>query len=54
MEKRPGVQARRDRQSTLYVIAYDISDDRRRTNVHSILKGFGQWTEFSLFECFLT
>ena len=34
--------------------AYDISDDKRRTRVHKVLKGFGQWTEFSLFECFLT
>jgi CRISPR-associated protein Cas2 len=54
MEKRPGVLARGARQSTLYVVAYDIPDDKRRTKVHSILKGFGQWTEFSLFECFLT
>jgi len=42
------------RQSTLYVVAYDIQDDKRRTKVHKVLKGFGQWTEFSLFECFLT
>lgn len=42
------------RESRLYVIAYDIPDDKRRTKVHRILKGFGQWTEFSLFECFLT
>src|SRR5205085_11649062 len=42
------------RQSSFYVVAYDIPDDRRRTKVHKILKGFGQWTEFSLFECFLT
>ena len=42
------------RQSTLYVVAYDIQDDKRRTKIHKVLKGFGQWTEFSLFECFLT
>ena len=36
-----------------YVIAYDISDDRRRTKVHEILLGFGTWTQYSLFECFL-
>src|SRR5437764_13275555 len=34
--------------------AYEIPDDKRRTKIHKILKGFGQWTEFSLFECFLT
>ena len=42
------------RQSNFYVVAYDIPNDRRRTKVHKILKGFGTWTEFSLFECFLT
>jgi CRISPR-associated protein Cas2 len=45
---------KRERQSSLYVVAYDIPDDKRRTRVHKLLKGFGQWTEFSLFECFLT
>ncbi len=38
----------------LYIVAYDISDDRRRTKVHKILSGFGKWTQFSLFECHLT
>src|SRR5437016_12162001 len=47
-------QAREGRQSGFYVVAYDIPDDKRRTKVHKVLKGFGQWTEFSLFECFLT
>ena len=41
-------------QTTCYVIAYDIPDDRRRTKVHAILMGFGQWTQYSLFECFLS
>jgi CRISPR-associated protein Cas2 len=39
---------------TLYIIAYDISSDRRRTKVHKTLCGFGQWTQYSLFECYLT
>ena len=39
---------------TLYVIAYDIPSDRRRTKVHKALCGFGDWTQYSLFECFLT
>lgn len=50
----PGVSVRGIRQSSFYVVAYDIPDDKRRTRIHKILKGFGQWTEFSLFECFLT
>ncbi len=40
--------------TTLYIIAYDIPNDRRRTKVHKALCGFGQWTQYSLFECFLT
>src|SRR5436305_6829873 len=47
-------KAKINSQTTCYVIAYDISDDRRRTKVHKILLGFGKWTQFSLFECFLT
>lgn len=39
--------------NTLYVIAYDISSNRRRTKVHNILSGFGHWTQYSLFECYL-
>jgi CRISPR-associated protein Cas2 len=41
-------------QQTCYIVAYDIPDDRRRTRVHKILLGFGRWTQYSLFECFLT
>src|SRR4051812_41935356 len=54
MEKQRGGKTHGIRQSTLYVVAYDIADDKRRTKVHTILKGFGEWTEYSLFECFLT
>lgn len=42
------------RDVALYIVAYDISDDRRRTKVHKILCGFGKWTQYSLFECHLT
>lgn len=37
----------------LYVVAYDIPSDKRRTKVHKILSGFGEWTQYSLFELFL-
>ena len=36
------------------VISYDIEDDKRRTRIHRILKNFGQWVQYSLFECQLT
>jgi CRISPR-associated protein Cas2 len=37
----------------LYIIAYDIPSDKRRNKVHKTLCGFGDWTQYSLFECFL-
>lgn len=39
---------------TLYVIAYDVANNRRRTKIHKTLSGFGEWTQFSLFECHLS
>ncbi|HEX3643845.1 MAG TPA: CRISPR-associated endonuclease Cas2 [Ktedonobacteraceae bacterium] len=41
-------------QKTCYIIAYDIPNDRRRTKIHKVLTGFGTWTQYSLFECFLS
>ena len=47
-------KAKISRQTTCYVIAYDIPDDKRRTKIHKLLLGFGKRTQFSVFECFLT
>ena len=47
-------KSRSTNQPMCYVVAYDIPDDRRRTKVHEILLGFGKWTQYSLFECFLS
>jgi CRISPR-associated protein Cas2 len=35
-------------------ISYDIPDDKRRTKIHKILKSYGQWMQYSVFECDLT
>lgn len=43
-----------ERERDFYVVAYDIPDDRRRSKVYRTLCGFGTWTQYSLFECFLT
>jgi len=45
--------------STLfYLIIYDFPDtkaaNKRRTRLHKMLSGYGQWTQYSVFECFLT
>ncbi len=36
------------------VISYDIRDDKRRTRVFKTLKNFGQWMQYSVFECELS
>jgi CRISPR-associated protein Cas2 len=33
------------------VISYDVPDDKRRTKLHKMLKSYGQWMQYSLFEC---
>lgn len=36
------------------VVAYDISDDKRRTKLHKALKRYGKAIQFSAFECLVT
>ncbi len=35
----------------LTVVTYDIPDDRRRNRIHKELQNFGQWVQYSVFEC---
>lgn len=35
----------------LYVVAYDISSDRRRNKLADMLENFGHRIQFSIFEC---
>ena len=41
-----------------YLIIYDLPDNKaankRRTRLHKMLSGYGAWTQYSVFECFLT
>ena len=46
--------SRTNGQTSCSVIAYAIPEDKRRTKVHKILLGYGKWTQYSLFECFLS
>lgn len=32
------------------IIAYDITDDKRRTKMFKFLKNYGRWVQYSLFE----
>jgi CRISPR-associated protein Cas2 len=38
---------------TFVVVAYDISDDKRRTRLHKKLKAYGLAVQYSVFECLL-
>ena len=33
------------------VISYDVKDDKRRNRIFKALKNFGQWMQYSVFEC---
>lgn len=35
----------------LYVITYDIADNKRWRRVFRIMNGFGEWLQFSVFQC---
>lgn len=37
-----------------YIITYDISDDDRRTKVFTVLRGFGDHLQYSVFRCDLS
>ena len=37
-----------------YVVTYDISDDKRRSQVVKLLEGNGTRMNYSVFECMLT
>lgn len=40
-----------------YLIIYDLPDgkeaNKRRNRLHKMLSGYGKWTQYSVFECFL-
>ena len=38
----------------LYIVTYDISDQKRWRRVFRIMKGYGRWLQLSVFQCRLT
>ena len=38
----------------LYVVAYDIRDQKRWRRVFKIMKGYGEWLQLSVFQCRLS
>lgn len=38
----------------LYVVTYDIADQKRWRRVFKIMQGYGHWLQLSVFQCRLT
>jgi CRISPR-associated protein Cas2 len=38
----------------LYIVTYDIADERRWRRVFKIMRGYGRWLQLSVFQCRLT
>lgn len=39
---------------SIYLVAYDVSDTKRRTKIFNRLKGYGEAVQYSLFRCALS
>ena len=38
----------------LYLVTYDIADEKRWRAVFKTMRGYGEWTQLSVFQCRLT
>jgi len=38
----------------LYIVTYDVSEQRRWRRLFSLMKGYGQWLQLSVFQCRLS
>jgi len=38
-------------QQHLYLVAYDISDAKRWRRVFKVMNGYGEWLQYSVFQC---
>lgn len=38
----------------LYIVTYDIADDRRWRRIFRLMHGYGDWLQLSVFQCRLT
>ena len=42
------------REERVYIVAYDIANDRRWRRVFKTMHGFGEWLQLSIFQCRLS
>lgn len=38
----------------LYIVAYDIADQKRWRRVFKLMQGYGEWLQLSIFQCRLS
>jgi CRISPR-associated protein Cas2 len=38
----------------LYVVTYDITDDKRWRRLFKLMRGYGEWLQLSVFQCRLS
>ena len=38
----------------LYIVTYDIADDKRWRAIYKLMHGYGEWMQLSVFQCRLT
>ena len=38
----------------LYIVTYDIADDKRWRAIFKLMHGYGEWLQLSVFQCRLT
>lgn len=41
-------------QERMYIVVYDIGNDRRWRRVYKTMQGFGEWLQLSVFQCRLS
>lgn len=35
----------------VYLVTYDIADAKRLRQVHKLMRGYGEWLQYSIFQC---
>jgi CRISPR-associated protein Cas2 len=53
MTRATRASSRTPMEPALWVVTYDIADDRRRTRIAQLLEDYGVRVQFSVFECVL-
>ncbi len=38
----------------LYIVSYDIADQKRWRRIFKLMKGYGEWLQYSVFQCRLS